>query len=125
MNDMHLVMHGLAIKKHARPEDVASGLGLDLETVRATLEKLVAAHRVVEAQGRYLLAPAARMLLSADYSRYYESVRANPAFRAGYAGIRAAQWRAETAHHRLADGRRARPARAQRPQRQGLRRQDH
>ena len=87
MNDMHLVMHGLAIKKHARPEDVASGLGLDLETVRATLEKLVAAHRVVEAQGRYLLAPAARMLLSADYSRYYESVRANPAFRAGYAGF--------------------------------------
>jgi hypothetical protein len=84
---MHLVMHGLAIKKHATAEDVASGLGLDLDAVRETLGKLVIARRVVEAQGRYLLAPAARMLLDADYSRYYESVRADPAFQAGYAGF--------------------------------------
>ncbi len=87
MNDAHLVMHGLAIKKHATPEDVAGVLGLEPETVRETLAKLVAAKRVVEAQGRYLLAPAARMLLDADYSRYYADVRANPAFQAGYAGF--------------------------------------
>jgi len=87
VNDMHLVMHGLAIKKHATPEDVASGVGLDLDAVRETLGKLVAARRVVEAQGRYLLAPAARMLLDADYGRYYDSVRASPAFQAGYAGF--------------------------------------
>ena len=87
MNDAHLVMHGLAIKKHATPEDVAGVLGLEPETVRETLVKLVAAKRVVEAQGRYLLAPAARMLLDADYSRYYADVRANPAFQAGYAGF--------------------------------------
>lgn len=84
MNETHLVMHGLAIKKHATPEDVAGILGLDVEVVRETLAKLVAGKRAVEAQGRYLLAPAARMLLDSDYSRLYEDVRANPAFQAGY-----------------------------------------
>lgn len=87
MNDAHLVMHGLAIKKHATPEDVAGILGLEVEAVRQTLGKLVAANRVVEAKGRYLLAPAARMLLDADYSRFYEEVRADPAFQTGYAGF--------------------------------------
>ena len=87
MNDMHLVMHGLAIKKHATPEDVAGVLGLDLDAVRETLGKLVTAKRAVETQGRYLLAPAARMLLDAEYGRFYEDLRANPAFQAGYAGF--------------------------------------
>ena len=87
MNDLHLVMHGLAIKKHATPEDVAGVLGLELDTVRETLTKLVAARRAVEAQGRYLLSPAARMLLDSDYARFYENLRAHPAFQAGYAGF--------------------------------------
>lgn len=87
MNEMHLVLHGLAIKKHATPEDVAGILGLELDVVRETLGKLVAARRAVEAQGRYLLAPAARMLLDADYTRFYAAERANPAFQAGYASF--------------------------------------
>ena len=87
MNEMHLVMHGLAIKKHASAEDVAGVLGLDPGDVRETLAKLVAVKRAVEVKGRYLLAPAARMLLEADYSRYYEAERANPTFQAGYAGF--------------------------------------
>ena len=87
MNDLHLVMHGLAIKKHAAPEDVAGITGLDVETVREMLIKLVAAKRAVEAKGRYLLSPAARMLLDADYGRFYEDLRAHPAFQAGYAGF--------------------------------------
>jgi hypothetical protein len=87
VNETHLVMHGLAIKKHATPEDVAGILGLEIETVRETLAKLVTARRAVEAQGRYLLSPAARMLLDSDYSRLYEDVRANSAFQAGYAGF--------------------------------------
>jgi hypothetical protein len=84
---MHLVMHGLAIKKHASAEDVAGVLGLDPDEVRETLAKLVAVKRAVEVKGRYLLSPAARMLLDADYSRYYEAERAHPAFQAGYAGF--------------------------------------
>ena len=87
MNEMHLVMHGLAIKKHASAEDVAGVLGLDPDEVRETLAKLVAVKRAVEVKGRYLLSPAARMLLDADYSRYYEAERAHPAFQAGYAGF--------------------------------------
>jgi len=87
VNEAHLVMHGLAIKKHASAEDVAGVLGLDPGDVRNTLDKLVASKRAMEINGRYLLAPAARMLLEADYSRYYEAERANPAFQAGYAGF--------------------------------------
>ena len=84
VTETHLVMHGLAIKKHATPEAVAGIVGLDVENVRAALGKLVEAKRVVEARGKYLLAPAARMALDADYSQVYEDARANPDFAAGY-----------------------------------------
>ena len=84
VSETHLVMHGLAIKKHATPEAVAGIVGLDVEDVRAALGKLVEAKRVVEARGKYLLAPAARMALDADYSWVYEGARANPDFVAGY-----------------------------------------
>lgn len=84
MNDTHLIMHGLAIKKHATPEAVAGLLGLDVNEVRETLGRLVETKRVVEAQGKYLLAPAARMALDSEYSRFYEDVRADPAFKSGY-----------------------------------------
>ena len=84
VSETHLVMHGLAIKKHATPEAVAGIVGLDVEDVRAALGKLVEAKRVVEAHGKYLLAPAARMALDAEYSRLYEDVRAHPDFAAGY-----------------------------------------
>ena len=85
VSETHLVMHGLAIKKHATPEAVAGIVGLDVEDVRAALGKLVEAKRVIEARGKYLLAPAARMALDADYSQLYEDVRAHPDFTAGYA----------------------------------------
>jgi hypothetical protein len=84
VNETHLVSHGLAIKKHATPEAVAGVLGLDVNVVRATLGKLVEAKRVVEAQGKYLLAPAARMALDMEYTPLYEDVRANLAFASGY-----------------------------------------
>lgn len=84
MNDTHLVMHGLAIKKHATPEAVAGILGMEVESVRTTLARLVEGKRVVEAQGKYVLAPAARVALDSDYSRFYEEARANPSFREGY-----------------------------------------
>jgi hypothetical protein len=87
VNELHLVMHGLAIKKHATLEEVAGILGLETETVREALKKLVATNRAVEAKGRYLLTPAARMVLDSDYSFMYEGLRANPAFQAGYAGF--------------------------------------
>ena len=84
MNEAHLVMHGLAIKKHATPEAVAGILGMEVETVRTTLAQLVEGKRVVEAQGKYMLAPAARMALDSDYSRLYEEARGDSSFRDGY-----------------------------------------
>jgi hypothetical protein len=84
MNDAHLVMHGLAIKKHATPETVAGILGMEVETVKATLAQLVEGKRVVEVRGKYLLAPAARMALDSDYSHFYEQARGNSSFREGY-----------------------------------------
>jgi hypothetical protein len=84
MKDAHLVMHGLAIKKHATPEALAGILGMDIETVRATLAQLVEGKRVAEAQGKYVLTPAARMALDSDYSRLYEEARGNSSFLDGY-----------------------------------------
>jgi len=87
MNPTHLVMHGLAVKKHATPEAVAETIGLDVAEVRPILAKLVDAKRVAEAGGKYLLTPPARMALDSDYSRLYADVRANPDFKAGYEGF--------------------------------------
>jgi hypothetical protein len=84
MNEAHLVMHGLAIKKHATPEAVADILGMEVETVRTALCQLVEGKRVVEAQGKYLLAPAARMALDSEYSHLYEGARRNAFFSEGY-----------------------------------------
>src|SRR5579872_3858253 len=84
MNETHLVMHGLAVKKHGTPEAIAGIVGVDPGAVREVLARLVEARRVVEAQGKYLLTPPARMALDADYSRLYGDLRANAEFKAGY-----------------------------------------
>src|SRR5579863_1877517 len=87
MNETHLVMHGLAVKKHSAPEAVAAIVGMDVDAVRGVLARLVEAKRVVEAQGKYLLTPPARMALDSDYSRLYGDLRANAEFKAGYEGF--------------------------------------
>lgn len=84
MQEMHLVLHGLAIKKHADAAAVAGIVGLPVERVSELLADAVNRGRVVEARGRYILAPAARMTLDGEYSRYYEGVRANADFVAAY-----------------------------------------
>lgn len=87
MNQTHLVMHGLAVKKHATPEVVAGIVGLETDEVRKVLVNLVEAKRVAEANGKYLLTPAARMALDCDYSRLYTDVRVHPDFKTGYEGF--------------------------------------
>lgn len=87
MNETHLVMHGLAIKKSGTPEAIAGIVGLDTDDVRGVLAKLVEAKRCVEAQGKYLLTPPARMALDSDYSRLYGDLRGDAAFKAGYEGF--------------------------------------
>ncbi len=87
MNESHLVMHGLAVKKHATPETVAGIMGLEVDGVQKVLAKLLEAKRVVEAQGKYLLTPPARMALDSEYSRLYGDLRVNAQFKAGYDGF--------------------------------------
>jgi len=87
VNDTHLVMHGLAVKKHGTPEAIAGIIGLDVNEVKAAIARLVEAKRAVEVQGKYALTPPARMALESDYSRLYADLRANPQFKAGYDGF--------------------------------------
>ncbi|MGH8516752.1 MAG: hypothetical protein ACREUE_04770 [Panacagrimonas sp.] len=85
--DMHLVLHGLAIKKHADAAAVAKLLGLPMERAAAALADAVKRGRANEAQGRFLLAPMARMALDGEYSKYYSDLRANTDFVAAYEGF--------------------------------------
>ncbi|MGD0188314.1 MAG: hypothetical protein ABSC25_24135 [Roseiarcus sp.] len=87
MNESHMVMHGLAVKKHATPEAVAGIVGLEVEDVRKILAKLQEGKRVVESQGKYLLTPPARMALDSEYSRLYGDLRVNAQFKSGYEGF--------------------------------------
>lgn len=82
--DMHLVLHGLAIKKHANAEAVSKLIGLPVERVNAALAEAVKRGRANEAQGRYILAPMARMALDGEYSKYYSDLRGNADFVAAY-----------------------------------------
>lgn len=87
MNLNHLVLHGLAIKKHATPEAVAGILGIEVDRVKDTLLALKHNGRAIETAGRFALTPAARMALDSEYSRLYGDLRSNPDFAEGYAGF--------------------------------------
>lgn len=80
----HLVLHGLAVKKHATAEDVADVAGIDLAVANRTLEANVATNRVAEINGKYTLLPGARIILRGEYSRHYADLRASEAFQAAY-----------------------------------------
>lgn len=82
--DLHLVMHAIAIKKHAAPEAIAGVAGLPAARVEAALALGVAKGRLVEADGRYVLTPAGRLMLDGEYSRYCGELRDDPRFSGGY-----------------------------------------
>ena len=63
MTDIYLVLHGLAIKKHADAAAVAAAIGLDEAEVQAALDEAVAKGRVMCAGEAYSLTPVARVAL--------------------------------------------------------------
>lgn len=77
MNHMHNVLHGVAIKKHAKVADIAHFLDISEPDTVALLRIAASAGRVVEDRGKYVLSPLARVALEASYSRYYSALRAN------------------------------------------------
>lgn len=84
MSDMHLLLHGLAIKKHAGPDVVAGLIGLSVEETADLLLAATANGRVVVAGGKFLLSPLAHVALEGDYSRRYAVLRENTDFWAAY-----------------------------------------
>lgn len=80
----HLLMHALAVKKHADAAALAEFTGLPRATIDTLLAELVRGGRVAASQGRYLLAPLARVALDGQYAGEYATLRASPVFMAAY-----------------------------------------
>lgn len=81
---MQLILHGLAVKKHAEPAVLADFSGLPAEAVSRLVAEALAGGRVIEAQGKLTLAPLARVALGADYARTYAALRASASFVSAY-----------------------------------------
>lgn len=84
MKDATLALHGLAIKKHATAAEVAQITGLAPEVVTAALEVAAKAGRAVRTGDRYMLQPAAQIVLKTGYSRDFAAQRADAAMQAAY-----------------------------------------
>ena len=84
---MHLVLHGLAIKKHAAAGDIAGLIGLTPKATASYLAQAAASGRAVEANSKYMLSGLARIALDCDYSRVYAAARADHAFMDAYEGF--------------------------------------
>lgn len=81
---LHLVMHGVAIKKHGDAGAIASVIGLPVATVEAVLADAVAGGRVAGVDAKYMLTPAGQMIVGGEYSRFYDGLRGNADFVAAY-----------------------------------------
>ena len=84
MTDTYLVLHGLAIKKHADAAAVAAAVGLDEVEVQAALDEAVAKGRAARAGEAYSLTPVARVALDGAYSRLFAAQRGDEAFITAY-----------------------------------------
>ena len=85
MNEQtHLALHGVAVKKHASAAAVADLLGSDVATISACLTAASARGRASEVGGKYVLTPAGRMIIDANYSRHYAEARADQSFNAAH-----------------------------------------
>lgn len=80
MNERDLAFHGLAIKRHSTPAEVAGLTGQPVARVAAVLSEAVAAGRAIEAKGAMALTPLARLALEGRYSLHFAELRADPAF---------------------------------------------
>lgn len=84
MTDINLVLHGLAIKKHASAADVAGLLGLEETAVAETLDAAAEKGRVAGTKGKYTLTPTARVTLKSAYGRMFADQRKDQTFLDAY-----------------------------------------
>jgi hypothetical protein len=84
MSKMHNLLHGLAIKKHATPREIAPLIGLPEGEVAALLEQAAKNGRAIANHGKYMLSSLAQVALHYDYSRHCAELRDTSAFVAAY-----------------------------------------
>lgn len=84
MRDMHLVMHGIAVKKYGTVEDISSVAGLAIETVKDHVREAVNTGRVNEVNGKYMLTPIGQITLKSSYAKAYADHRDDRKFTAAY-----------------------------------------
>ena len=87
MDTRNLVLHGLAIKRHADAAAVAGLTGLDRDSVQHVLDGAVASGRAVEAKDAYSLTPLAKVALEARYESAFADLREDEAFSTAYEGF--------------------------------------
>lgn len=83
-SEEHLILHGLAIKKHATAAEVADAVGESAELAKTVLDRAVNSGRVASIGDGYTLLPATRIILRGEYSRHYSAAREDPNFQAAY-----------------------------------------
>ena len=83
--NLHLILHGVAIKKHASAADIATIAGLPQSVVTPLLASACTSGRVIDANGKFMLSPAGQLILASEYSRFCDTLRANTDFLAAYA----------------------------------------
>jgi hypothetical protein len=79
-----LALHGLAVKKAGSPAAVAAVIGAEEDEVEAALEAAVGAGRAAGAKGTFMVAPAGREWLDAQYPEAFAAFRADPAATEAY-----------------------------------------
>jgi hypothetical protein len=84
MDDRDLVLHGLAIKRHATAAAVAEAVGLPEASVKDSLARAVASNRAAEVNGAFMISPLAALALEARYGRHFECEREDAAFCRAY-----------------------------------------
>ena len=82
--ELHLVMHGTAIKKHGAATAIAELAGLPAARTADVLAAAVASGRIAEVGGKYMLTAAGQMILGGEYTRFNDALRANADFDAAY-----------------------------------------
>ncbi len=124
MNDMHLVLHGLAVKKHADAEDGRRVHRARGRRGRGAVAKLRRGADACRSSGRYMLDAAARWRSTPNMPRSLRRARQSR-FHAGYDGFERLNVRSEATDHGLADHSRWRRARPNDHSDMGLRHSDH
>jgi hypothetical protein len=81
---VHLVLHAIGVKKHADAAAITEFLGVPAAEVARLLADVARSGRLIEAQGKYALAPLARVALDGQYSREYADLRADADFVEAY-----------------------------------------